>query len=138
MENKVYVFDARGIVECTQDWYNSILPENLTTSYEELLLGKHMLASEDQIEFYKTHEDADLYHLFYMLEYTDEEKAKIREDKNTEISKTREILYKRDSDPLYMSFVKYSAQGLEEKAKEAFSQWMTKVKEIENNNPYIE
>ena len=39
---------------------------------------------------------------------------------------------------IYMSFIKYSALGQDDKAKEAYDQWLAKVKQIEEENPYIE
>ena len=65
-------------------------------------------------------------------------KIKEKELKNNSIKETRERLYKAESDSIYMSFIKYSALGQDDKAKEAYDQWLAKVKQIEEENPYIE
>ena len=73
-----------------------------------------------------------------MKEYTEEDIRKEKELKNNSIKETRERLYKAESDSIYMSFIKYSALGQDDKAKEAYDQWLAKVKQIEEENPYIE
>ena len=75
MEKEYYVFFTGGMTVGTEEWYNDILPENFATSYEEIANeGKMMPASDAQIEFYRKHQDYDLYHLFYMLTLTEEER----------------------------------------------------------------
>lgn len=65
MENEqYYVFFAGGMTIGTKEWYESILPENIAASYDDILEGKMMPASLEQIEFYNSHKDYDLYHLF--------------------------------------------------------------------------
>lgn len=135
---KVYVFYRGGIVEGTEKWYSEILPENIATSYLDIVNGKHIIANSEQIAFYKEHPDYDLYHLYYMLPLTEEELIEKKNIENERIKETRENAYKLESDSLYMSFVKYSALGQDDKAKEAYDQWLAKVKQIEEENPYIE
>ena len=60
------------------------------------------------------------------------------ESYNEKVRMKRERLYKSESDSIYMSFIKYSALGQDDKAKEAHDQWLAKVKQIEEENPYIE
>ena len=60
------------------------------------------------------------------------------ESYNEKVRIKRERLYKSESDSIYMSFIKYSALGQDDKAKEAYDQWLAKVKQIEEENPYIE
>ena len=134
---KVYVFYRGGIVEGTEKWYSEILPENIATSYLDIVNGKHIIANSEQIAFYKEHPDYDLYHLYYMIPLTEEEQIEKKNIENERIKETRETLYKSESDSLYMSFVKYSALGQDDKAKEAYDQWLAKVKQIEEENPYI-
>ena len=67
MEETLYVFHSGGILEGTKEWYDEILPENIATSYLDIVNGKHMLANSEQILFYKEHPDYDLYHLYYMI-----------------------------------------------------------------------
>ena len=134
---KVYVFYRGGIVEGTEKWYSEILPENIATSYLDIVNGKHIIANSEQIAFYKEHPDYDLYHLYYMIPLTEEEQIEKKNIENERIKNTRETLYKSESDSLYMSFVKYSALGQDVKAKEAYDQWLAKVKQIEEENPYI-
>lgn len=134
---KVYVFYRGGIVEGTEKWYSEILPENIATSYLDIVNGKHIIANSEQIAFYKEHPDYDLYHLYYMIPLTEEEQIEKKNIENERIKNTRETLYKSESDSLYMSFVKYSALGQDDKAKEAYDQWLAKVKQIEEENPYI-
>lgn len=135
---KVYVFYRGGIVEGTEKWYSEILPENIATSYLDIVNGKHIIANSEQIAFYKEHPDYDLYHLYYMIPLTEEEQIEKKNIENERIKETRENAYKLESDSLYMSFVKYSALGQDDKAKEAYDQWLAKVKQIEEENPYIE
>ena len=135
---KVYVFYRGGIVEGTEKWYSEILPENIATSYLDIVNGKHIIANPEPIAFYKDHPDYDLYHLYYMIPLTEEEQIEKKNIENERIKNTRETLYKSESDSLYMSFVKYSALGQDDKAKEAYDQWLAKVKQIEEENPYIE
>ena len=134
---KVYVFYRGGIVEGTEKWYSEILPENIATSYLDIVNGKHIIANSEQIAFYKEHPDYDLYHLYYMIPLTEEEQIEKKNIENERIKETRENAYKSESDSLYMSFVKYSALGQDDKAKEAYDQWLAKVKQIEEENPYI-
>ena len=134
---KVYVFYRGGIVEGTEKWYSEILPENIATSYLDIVNGKHIIANSEQIAFYKEHPDYDLYHLYYMIPLTEEEQIEKKNIENERIKNTRETLYKSESDSLYMSSVKYSALGQDDKAKEAYDQWLAKVKQIEEENPYI-
>lgn len=135
---KVYVFYRGGIVEGTEKWYSEILPENIATSYLDIVNGKHIIANSEQIAFYKEHPDYDLYHLYYMVPLTEEEQIEKKNIENERIKEIRESAYKSESDSLYMSFVKYSALGQDDKAKEAYDQWLAKVKQIEEENPYIE
>lgn len=135
---KVYVFYRGGIVEGTEKWYSEILPENIATSYLDIVNGKHIIANSEQIAFYKEHPDYDLYHLYYMIPLTEEEQIEKKNIENERIKEIRESAYKSESDSLYMSFVKYSALGQDDKAKEAYDQWLAKVKQIEEENPYIE
>ena len=135
---KVYVFYRGGIVEGTEKWYSEILPENIATSYLDIVNGKHIIANSEQIAFYKEHPDYDLYHLYYMIPLTEEEQIEKKNIENERIKETRENAYKSEADSLYMSFVKYSALGQDDKAKEAYDQWLAKVKQIEEENPYIE
>lgn len=135
---KVYVFYRGGIVEGTEKWYSEILPENIATSYLDIVNGKHIIANSEQIAFYKEHPNYDLYHLYYMIPLTEEEQIEKKNTENERIKEIRESAYKSESDSLYMSFVKYSALGQDDKAKEAYDQWLAKVKQIEEENPYIE
>lgn len=135
---KVYVFYRGGIVEGTEKWYSEILPENIATSYLDIVNGKHIIANSEQIAFYKEHPNYDLYHLYYMIPLTEEEQIEKKSIENERIKEIRESAYKAESDSIYMSFIKYSALGQDDKAKEAYDQWLAKVKQIEEENPYIE
>lgn len=140
MENEeYYVFFVGGMTIGTKEWYESILPENIATSYEEILEGKMMPASLEQIEFYNAHkdEDYDLYHLFYMLPLTDEEISEKIVQKNAEIENNRKKDYSRIADPLYMGYVKNMALGNDEKATEYYNQWLEAISSIKEQNPYI-
>lgn len=138
MENEqYYVFFAGGMTIGTKEWYESILPENIATSYDDILEGKMMPASLEQIEFYNSHKDYDLYHLFYMLPLTEEEVEDEKINKNIEIEKNREKDYKRIADPLYMGYVKNTALGNDEKATEYYNKWLEAIQTIKEENPYI-
>lgn len=136
MENK-YVFTSSGILEGPEDWFNLILPENFTDSYDELFEGKYIIPSEEQIAFYKNHKDYDLYHQFYMIEYTDEDKENAKQAENEEIKLRRKNDYKNTVDPLYMAYVKNQALGNTEKATSYYNQWLEAVQQIKEENPYI-
>lgn len=138
MEKEIKVFNAFGIIVAEESWYNQLKEDVKANNFDDILNGKYMLATEEQIEFFNNHHDYDVYHLFYMKEYTEEDIRKEKELKNNSIKETRERLYKAESDSIYMSFIKYSALGQDDKAKEAYDQWLAKVKQIEEENPYIE
>lgn len=131
INNIIYIFSGGGVLEAPIDWYDTLNPEVFTDSYEELISGgKYMLLSEEQIAFHLKHPDYDLYHSFYMIEVTAEEK-------NEEIRKIREISYKSQSDPIYMSYLKYKEFGDTQRAEEAYTIWQNKVRQIDSENPYI-
>ena len=138
MEKEIKVFNAFGIIVAEESWYNQLKEDVKANNFDDILNGKYMLATEEQIEFFNNHPDYDVYHLFYMKAYTEEDIRKEKELKNNSIKETRERLYKAESDSIYMSFIKYSALGRDDKAKEAYDQWLAKVKQIEEENPYIE
>ena len=137
MEKEIKVFNAFGIIVAEESWYNQLKEDVKANNFDDILNGKYMLATEEQIEFFNNHPDYDVYHLFYMKEYTEEDIRKEKELKNNSIKETRERLYKAESDSIYMSFIKYSALGRDDKAKEAYDQWLAKVKQIEEENTYI-
>lgn len=137
MENK-YVFDSSGMLEGTKEWFDIILPENFTTDYEEIFDGKYYIPSNEQLEFYKSHKDYDLYHLFYMIEYSEEELLQEKQLKNKEVESKRETEYKNSADPLYMGYVKNMALGNDEKATEYYNKWLEAIQTIKEENPYIE
>jgi len=128
--NIIYIFDGRGVLHAPLDWYNNLKPETITNRYDELANGKYMPLTEEQIAFHLFHPHYDLYHSFYMLPIPIEEQ-------NNEIRKRRENLYLHQSDPLYMSYVKYKEFGDNAKAEAAYKTWQDKVEEIELKNPYL-
>lgn len=137
MEETIYLFDKEGLFEGPLDWFNNLPEHFITTTYEGVLNGNYAIASDKQIDFGLAHPDYDLFHQFNMIEYTKEEYQKKIAEINESIRITRLNLYKSQSDPLYINYQKEIALGNVDKAEEIKTLWLSKVKEIEENNPYI-
>lgn len=137
MEDYIYLFDMVGLSQFEREWFDKLPSDRITDTYEGILGGYYAIASEEQIEFMKKHEDYDLYHLFYMIEYTDEEVKVQIAAQNEEIRKVRLNAYKNLSDPLYIEYQKELALGNVEKAETVKTEWLAKTKEIEEEHPYI-
>ena len=79
MEKEIKVFNAFGIIVAEESWYNQLKEDVKANNFDDILNGKYMLATEEQIEFFNNHPDYDVYHLFYMKEYTEEDIRKEKE-----------------------------------------------------------
>ena len=93
--------------------------------------------SDAQIAFADEHPTASAKEIFDMKLTVIETEEPTVEQQNAEIRRKRETVYRRESDSLYMAYVKYSELGELEKANAAKSEWLAKVQEIDIRFPYI-
>ena len=99
--------------------------------------GEYVLKlSDEQYNFWLNHcdEELNIYQIFNMESKSQEE---LLAQRNIEIENTRRKLYKDNADHLFLAYQKYLLRGNIEKAEEVKTLWLSKVKEIEDNNPYI-
>lgn len=129
-DNIIYIFNRNGVLEAPREWYESLKPEVITTDFEELKTGKYMPLSEEQIAFHRIHPHCNLFHSFYMIPLTIEEQ-------NNQIREIRKGLYKAQSDPLYMAYIKYKELGDPNNAELAYKIWIEKINKIKQDNPYL-
>ena len=106
--------------------------------------GHWIPMSDAQIAFADEYPTASVKEIFDMkltvieiAEQTVEIEEPTVEQQNAIIRKDREIAYRRESDTLYMAYVKYSELGELEKANAAKTEWLAKVQEIDIRFPYI-
>ena len=126
----MYTLSDVGVINVNEDYCKDL---SLTDKYDEILEGKFLIIEGDRLEFYlnNLNKDLSVENIYYMT-------LPSNESYNEKVRIKRERLYKSESDSIYMSFIKYSALGQDDKAKEAYDQWLAKVKQIEEENPYIE
>ena len=126
----MYILSDVGIINVNDE---DITKLSLTDKYEEIFEGKFVVIEGDRLKFYLDNVNRNLSteNIYYMT-------LPSNESYNEKVRIKRERLYKSESDSIYMSFIKYSALGQDDKAKEAYDQWLAKVKQIEEENPYIE
>ena len=93
--------------------------------------------SETQIAFGENNPSASIKEIFDMELIVIAEPVLTIEEKNNMIRQKRQMLYKNESDSLYMSYVKYTELGELEKASAAKTEWLAKVQEIDIRFPYI-
>lgn len=126
----MYILSDVGVINVNEDYCKDL---SLTDKYDEILEGKFLIIEGDRLEFYlnNLNKDLSVENIYYMT-------LPSNESYNEKVRMKRERLYKSESDSIYMSFIKYSALGQDDKAKEAYDQWLAKVKQIEEENPYIE
>ena len=126
----MYILSDVGIINVNDE---DITKLSLTDKYEEIFEGKFVVIEGDRLKFYLDNVNRNLSteNIYYMT-------LPSNESYNEKVRMKRERLYKSESDSIYMSFIKYSALGQDDKAKEAYDQWLAKVKQIEEENPYIE
>ena len=133
---KKYLLFFGGVIEedDTTKWYE-IASNYIVDSLDKMDENSYLLLDGDMLQFYLDNKDKN-------LSYQEIISMTIPSDyvykRNLEIENTRKHKYTYESDPLYMSYVKYIALGQDEKASKAYNQWIAKVKEIEEANPYIE
>lgn len=121
--------------------------ENYTIgrTWLDYINGRWIPMSDAQIAFADEHPIASAKEIFDMkLTVIETEEPTVIEteeptveQQNAIIRKDREIAYRRESDSLYMAYVKYSELGELEKANAAKSEWLAKVQEIDIRFPYI-
>ena len=126
----MYILSDVGVINVDEEYCKDL---SLTDKYDEILEGKFLIIEGDRLEFYlnNLNKDLSVENIYYMT-------LPSNESYNEKVRIKRERLYKLESDSIYMSFIKYSALGQDDKAKEAYDQWLAKVKQIEEENPYIE
>ena len=126
----MYILSDVGVINVSEEYCKDL---SLTDKYDEILEGKFLIIEGDRLEFYlnNLNKDLSVENIYYMT-------LPSNESYNEKVRMKRERLYKSESDSIYMSFIKYSALGQDDKAKEAYDQWLAKVKQIEEENPYIE
>ena len=126
----MYILSDVGVINDDEENCKDL---SLTDKYDEILEGKFLIIEGDRLEFYlnNLNKDLSVENIYYMT-------LPSNESYNEKVRIKRERLYKTESDSIYMSFIKYSALGQDDKAKEAYDQWLAKVKQIEEENPYIE
>lgn len=126
----MYILSDVGVINVSEEYCKDL---SLTDKYDEILEGKFLIIEGDRLEFYlnNLNKDLSVENIYYMT-------LPSNESYNEKVRIKRERLYKSESDSIYMSFIKYSALGQDDKAKEAYDQWLAKVKQIEEENPYIE
>ena len=126
----MYILSDVGVINVDEEYCKDL---SLTNKYDEILEGKFLIIEGDRLEFYlnNLNKDLSVENIYYMT-------LPSNESYNEKVRIKRERLYKSESDSIYMSFIKYSALGQDDKAKEAYDQWLAKVKQIEEENPYIE
>lgn len=126
----MYILSDVGVINVSEEYCKDL---SLTDKYDEILEGKFLIIEGDRLEFYlnNLNKDLSVENIYYMT-------LPSNESYNEKVRIKRERLYKAESDSIYMSFIKYSALGQDDKAKEAYDQWLAKVKQIEEENPYIE
>ena len=126
----MYILSDVGVINVDEEYCKDL---SLTNKYDEILEGKFLIIDGERLEFYlnNLNKDLSVENIYYMT-------LPSNESYNEKVRIKRERLYKSESDSIYMSFIKYSALGQDDKAKEAYDQWLAKVKQIEEENPYIE
>ena len=126
----MYILSDVRVINVDEEYCKDL---SLTDKYDEILEGKFLIIEGDRLEFYlnNLNKDLSVENIYYMT-------LPSNESYNEKVRMKRERLYKSESDSIYMSFIKYSALGQDDKAKEAYDQWLAKVKQIEEENPYIE
>ena len=113
--------------------------ENYTIgrTWLDYMNGHWIPMSDAQIAFADEHPIASAKEIFDMKLMLIEIEEPTVEQQNTIIRKDREMAYRRESDSLYMAYVKYLELGELEKANAAKSEWLAKVQEIDIRFPYI-
>lgn len=99
--------------------------------------GQWIPMSDAQIAFADEHPTASAKEIFDMKLTVIETEEPTVEQQNAAIRREREMAYRRESDSLYMAFVKYSELGELEKANAAKTEWLAKVQEIDIRFPYL-
>lgn len=107
------------------------------TTWFDYMNGFWIPMSEAQVKFADEHPTASAKEIFDMKLTVIETKEPTVEQQNAAIKREREMAYRRESDSLYMAFVKYTELGELEKANAAKSKWLAKVQEIDIRFPYI-
>lgn len=130
MKESIYYLSESGVFEITPEMIPSV-QEDEVYDISEVQGEKCIKLSDEQLLFFKLHRGEGLSHVqIYNME------PNTLEERKDKVSKKRESLYKSVTDPLYIAYVKYTTLGEVEKAEAKHQEWLDKLQEIKDNNPY--
>lgn len=107
------------------------------STWLDYLNGYWIPMSEAQCTFSANNPTASAKEIFDMQLVVVEEPELTVEEQNEAIRRQREASYRRESDSLYMAYMKYSEMGETEKAAAAKAAWLAKIQEIDMRLPYV-
>lgn len=133
MENYVYLLGKCGVLHIPEEWISKYshykIVDNISAIEEDE--QSYIRLNEEQILFYNLHLNDSLTY----LQVFNMELPPI-EERIQKISDKRERKYRAITDPLYIAYVKYKEIGETEKAEAKHQEWLEKLQEIKDNNPY--
>lgn len=108
----------------------------IVNQLEDVREEKVLQLDDSHYEFWLEHQLENLtnYQIYNKISKSKEE---LLADKTKEIENIRRKLYEENTDHLFLSYQKNLLLGNLDKAEEVKALWLSKVKEIEENNPYI-
>lgn len=133
MENEIVIYLSKDgnfiISKDNEQTFDEENISNIGSTLEDIENGMIVKLNNEQISFLNNHPNLSYDKIFNMVESTIEERIE-------SVRKIREELYKKESDPIYMAYIKYKEFGEEEKALAEYKRWSDKINEIDINNPY--
>lgn len=132
MENEVYLINQDNVIVVDEKMAVSLNAIDSISDFSQFEREDIFVRmTEPQILFYKLHnkENLNAEQIYTMT-------PPVIEDRREIIRKRRETFYRNESDPLYIAYIKYNTLGEAEKASNKFQEWINKVQEIKDNNPY--
>ena len=129
-EHGVWIVEEDSVI-------TSLNKQNLiVNSLDEVYGDRVVQLNEDQYNFWLAHRSENLTNR-QIYNKVSKSKEELEADKLKEIEITRRKLYEENTDDLFLAYQKYLLLGNTNKAEEVKTLWLSKVKEIEENNPYI-
>lgn len=129
-EHGVWIVEEDSVI-------TSLNKQNLiVNSLDEVYGDRVVQLNEDQYNFWLAHRSENLTNR-QIYNKVSKSKEELEADKLKEIEITRRKLYEENTDHLFLAYQKYLLLGNTNKAEEVKTLWLSKVKEIEENNPYI-
>lgn len=129
-EHGVWIVEEDSVI-------TSLNKQNLiVNSLDEVYGDRVVQLNEDQYNFWLAHRSENLTNR-QIYNKVSKSKEELEADKLKEIEITRRKLYEENTDHLLLAYQKYLILGDTIKAEEVKTLWLSKVKEIEENNPYI-